>query len=82
MIRIGDKEVVFKVNLYGACEQNGTPSPDTPVDIICNNGVLKVNSQGQIYADGTQETVTVTGKNLFDVSDYSASSDWQGSGSY
>lgn len=57
MIRIGDKEV-FKVNLYGACEQNGTPSPDAPIDIVCNNGVLKVNSQGQIYADGTQETVT------------------------
>lgn len=32
-----------KVLLSGACEQNGTPTPDNPVDIICNNGVLKVS---------------------------------------
>lgn len=33
------------VKLFGACEQNGTPSPDTPVDIVSNNGALKVSYQ-------------------------------------
>lgn len=47
-----------------------TPSPKTPMNIVCNNGVVKVNSQGQIYTDGTTETVTVTGDNLFDMSSY------------
>lgn len=28
---------------YGGIEQNGTPTPDAPVDIACNNGVLKVS---------------------------------------
>jgi hypothetical protein len=30
---------------YGKCVQNGTPTPDAPVDIVCNNGVLKVRHQ-------------------------------------
>lgn len=29
------------IKALGKCEQNGTPTPDTPVDIICNNGVVK-----------------------------------------
>ena len=33
------------VKLFGACEQNGTPSPDTPVDIVSNNGALKASCQ-------------------------------------
>lgn len=32
-----------KVLLSGGCEQNGTPTPDNPIDIVCNNGVLKVS---------------------------------------
>jgi hypothetical protein len=32
-----------KVLLGGKCEQNGTPTPDTPIDIVCNNGVVKVS---------------------------------------
>ena len=52
----------------GGTEQNGTPTPDAPMDIVSNNGVLKVNSQGQIYTEGTPETVTITGKNLFNES--------------
>lgn len=28
------------VKLFGGCEQSGTPTPTTPVDIVCNNGVL------------------------------------------
>lgn len=59
-----------------AAGADATPTPDTPMDIICNNGVLKVNSQGQIYTDGTQETVnitnggTATAENLFKVGYY------------
>ena len=30
------------VKAYGGTEQNGTPTPDAPVDIVCNNGALKV----------------------------------------
>lgn len=30
---------------YGKCVQDGTPTPDAPVDIICNNGVLKIRHQ-------------------------------------
>ena len=29
------------VKAFGGTEQNGTPTPDTPVDIVSNNGVLK-----------------------------------------
>lgn len=55
------------VTLDGACEQNGTPSPDTPIDIVCNNGALKWDSVNQtIYADGSKEKVEVFGKNLWD----------------
>ena len=30
------------VKAFGGTEQNGTPTPDAPVDIVCNNGILKV----------------------------------------
>lgn len=33
------------VKAFGGTEQNGTPTPDTPVDIVSNNGVLKVRHQ-------------------------------------
>ena len=29
------------LKLYGGCEQNGTPTPSSPVDIVCNNGTIK-----------------------------------------
>lgn len=40
----------------GKCVQSGTPSPASPVSITCNNGVLKVDANGDIYSDGTTET--------------------------
>ena len=49
--KTGVDEVQFKgrklvdVTSYGKCEQNGTPTPDAPVDIVCNNGVLKARHQ-------------------------------------
>lgn len=50
---------------YGLCTQDGTPTPDAPVDIMCNNGELKWDSENQrIYADGTPEVLTVSGANL------------------
>lgn len=32
------------VTLSGGTEQNGTPTPTTPMDIVCNNGALKANT--------------------------------------
>lgn len=45
---------------FGKCTQSGTPTPDAPVDIVCNNGALKWDSVNQrVYADGTSEVLTV-----------------------
>lgn len=39
---------------YGLCTQDGTPTPEASVDIMCNNGALKWDSVNQrVYADGT-----------------------------
>lgn len=40
--------------------ENATPTPGNPMPIYCNNGELKVNQQGQVYADGPQETISLT----------------------
>ena len=40
-----------------------TPSPDYPLDIVCNNGKLGITTQG------TPETITIKSKNLFDKTD-------------
>lgn len=29
------------LKLFGDCEQNGTPTPTVPVNIVCNNGTIK-----------------------------------------
>ena len=34
---------IDSVTLEGKCEQNGTPTPTVPVDIVCNNGTIKVS---------------------------------------
>lgn len=37
---------------YGKCVQNGTPTPDAPVDILCNNGALKCSmNMANVNAD-------------------------------
>lgn len=33
------------LKLFGKCEQDGTPTPSNPVDIVCNNGVIKARHQ-------------------------------------
>lgn len=56
--------------------ESTTPSPTNPMPIICNNGELKADNQGNVYADGTVETVkdsldnTATAENLFSVGTY------------
>lgn len=63
MIRIGSNNNLSSLLAYGGCEQNGTPTTDSPVDIICNNGTLKFVSDGvpidylrleYLEADGAQ----------------------------
>lgn len=58
-ITISNKTRLLSVKAFGKCVQNGTPTPDNPVDIVCNNGVLKGDNQGNVYADGTVETIEV-----------------------
>lgn len=43
------------LKVFGKCELSGTPSPDNPVDIICNNGIIKpyLNAEGSSTQDGT-----------------------------
>lgn len=38
----GIRCVIPEVRLYGKCKQDGTPTPDAPVEIKCNNGVFVV----------------------------------------
>ena len=47
--------------------EHTVPTPDYPLDIVCNNGVLKVGSDNSVIVEGTPETVTITGKNLLDI---------------
>lgn len=36
---------LLELKAYGWCEQASTPTPSTPVDIVCNNGALKVKDK-------------------------------------
>ena len=33
---------IHSLTQYGLCVQDGTPTPDAPVDIVCNNGAIKL----------------------------------------
>lgn len=50
------------IKALGATEQNGIPTPDAPMDIICNNGVLKYGQYG---------------KNLFDKNNTQMAKEWR-----
>lgn len=53
-------KAITELTQYGKCVQNGTPTPDAPVDIVCNNGTIKWDSVNQrVYTDGTPEVLTV-----------------------
>ena len=50
------------VKLFGKCEQSGTPQPDTPMDIWCNNGVLKLSPNIAKIDDSTIWTAFIAGQ--------------------
>lgn len=45
------KSTIVSLKQYGKCIQNGIPTPTTPVDIVCNNGVIKYGALGQNLLD-------------------------------
>lgn len=47
--------------------EHTVPTPDYPLDVVCNNGVLKAGPNNSVIVEGTPETVTITGKNLLDI---------------
>lgn len=61
------------VKAFGGTEQNGTPTPDAPVDIVSNNGALKLgytsrnlnvgtlDNQGYTSTGGTSTSTTFCG---------------------
>ena len=44
---------------YGKCVQSGTPTPDAPVDIVCNNGALRYGAMGSNLYDPSTAVFTV-----------------------
>ena len=51
-----------------ATAQSGVPAPDSPANIVCNNGTLRWDSVNhRVYADGTPNVISVYGKNLVNV---------------
>lgn len=53
---------VMRLVRYGKCTQTSTPTPSSPVDIACNNGVLKARSQSGLPLGYTQlEYIASTG---------------------
>lgn len=64
------------VKAFGGTEQSGTPTPDAPVDIVCNNGALKARHQsglplGYTLVDG----ITANGTQYIDTGIKIASTD-------
>lgn len=47
---------ILRLMRYGKCEQNGTPTPSAPVDIVCNNGALKYSPN---MANVNEQTASV-----------------------
>lgn len=42
---------------YGKVTQDGTPTPNAPVDIVCNNGVVKWGASGTNLLDMAEENI-------------------------
>ena len=55
---------ILRLVRYGKCEQASTPTPSAPVDIMCNNGAVKVGREsytiplGQTVYGGTLDVTT------------------------
>lgn len=45
------------VKAYGLAEQFVEPTPDSPTGILCNNGGIGIDSQGNIIVSGNHETI-------------------------
>ena len=45
------------VKAYGLVEQFVEPSPDSPTGLLCNNGGIGIDSQGNIIVSGNHETI-------------------------
>ena len=45
------------VKAFGLCEQFVEPSPDSPTGILCNNGGLGIDNDGNIIVSGNHETI-------------------------
>lgn len=43
------RAAVVYLKQQGVCEQNGTPTPTNPVDIKCNNGVIRIKDRELPY---------------------------------
>ena len=50
-------KAITELTQYGKCVQDGTPTPDAPVDIVCNNGTLKYGALGQNLIDPSPSNV-------------------------
>lgn len=48
---------IVEITQYGKTEQNGTPTPSTPVDIVCNNGTVKWGVSGTNLLEMTEENI-------------------------
>lgn len=52
-------EYLSSVIQEGKVEQNGTPTPDAPVDIVCNNGAIRYGATGNNLAEVSEKTIVV-----------------------
>lgn len=48
---------LYYVKAFGLCEQFVEPSPDSPTGILCNNGGLGIDNDGNIIVSGNHETI-------------------------
>lgn len=48
---------IVEITQYGKAEQDDTPTPSTPVDIKCNNGVIKWGVSGTNLLDMAEENI-------------------------
>lgn len=48
---------IVSLTRYGKCEQDGIPTPSSPVDIVCNNGALRYGAIGSNLLDPSAANV-------------------------
>ena len=54
---------------FGIVEQNGTPTPSSPVDIKCNNGTLTVKDEELPYGYRRIESITFNGNTYYETNE-------------